>query len=174
MVRALASHQCGPGSTPGPGVICGLSLLLVLVLAPRGFSPGTPVFSGFPLSKNQYFQIPIRSGAHEHFQTRSSELLSASRVNKLRLQKLSFFPRCNDVIIIIIIIIIIIAQNAHCSWDIYLQSSYNHRSVLLPVLLQLSAFDWLMITRAFFHWEYLPLIKVREVEQRDNTYARQY
>ena len=44
MVRALASHQCGPGSTPGPGDICGLSLLLVLVFAPRGFSPGTPVF----------------------------------------------------------------------------------------------------------------------------------
>ena len=44
VVRALASHQCGPGSTPGPGVICGLSLLLVLVLAPRGFSPCAPVF----------------------------------------------------------------------------------------------------------------------------------
>ena len=44
MVRVLASHQCGPGSIPGPGVICGLSLLLVLVFAPRGFSPGTPVF----------------------------------------------------------------------------------------------------------------------------------
>ena len=44
VVRALASHQCGPGSIPGPGVICGLSLLLVLVFAPRGFSPGTPVF----------------------------------------------------------------------------------------------------------------------------------
>ena len=29
---------------PGLGVICGLSLLLVLVLAPRSFSPGTPVF----------------------------------------------------------------------------------------------------------------------------------
>ena len=39
-----ASHQCGLGSIPGLGVICGLSLLLVLVLAPRGFSPGTPVF----------------------------------------------------------------------------------------------------------------------------------
>ena len=39
-----ASHQCGPGSILGLGVICGLSLLLVLVLAPRGFSPGTPVF----------------------------------------------------------------------------------------------------------------------------------
>ena len=44
VVRALASHQCGPGSIPGLGFICGLSLLLVLVLAPRGFSPGTLVF----------------------------------------------------------------------------------------------------------------------------------
>ena len=30
--------------SPGPGVICGLSLLLVLVLAPRGFSSCTPVY----------------------------------------------------------------------------------------------------------------------------------
>ena len=37
VVRALASHQCGPGSIPGSGVSCGLSLLLVLVLAPRVF-----------------------------------------------------------------------------------------------------------------------------------------
>ena len=37
MVRALAFHQCGPGSILGPGVTCGLSLLLVLVLTPRGF-----------------------------------------------------------------------------------------------------------------------------------------
>ena len=44
MVRALASHQCVPGSIPGPGIICGLSLLLVLFSAPRGFSPGPPVF----------------------------------------------------------------------------------------------------------------------------------
>ena len=43
VVRALASHQCGPGSIPGLGVICGLSLLLVLVFAPRGFSPLTLV-----------------------------------------------------------------------------------------------------------------------------------
>ena len=41
---ALASHQCGPGSNPGVDVICGLSLLLVLSFAPRGFSPGAPVF----------------------------------------------------------------------------------------------------------------------------------
>ena len=44
MVRALASHQCGPGSNPGVDAICGLSLLLVRSFAPRGFSPGTPVF----------------------------------------------------------------------------------------------------------------------------------
>ena len=44
MVRALASHQCDPGSNPGVDAICGLSLLLVLSFAPRGFSPGTPVF----------------------------------------------------------------------------------------------------------------------------------
>ena len=38
MVRALASHQCGLGSIPILGVICGLSLL-VLYSAPRRFSP---------------------------------------------------------------------------------------------------------------------------------------
>ena len=43
-VRALASHQCGLGSNPGLNAICGLSLLLVLSFAPRGFSPGTLVF----------------------------------------------------------------------------------------------------------------------------------
>ena len=36
VVRALVSHQCGPGSIPRLGVICGLSLL-VLYSAPRGF-----------------------------------------------------------------------------------------------------------------------------------------
>ena len=43
-MRALASHQCGPGSNPGFNAICGLRLLLVLCPSPRGFSPGTPVF----------------------------------------------------------------------------------------------------------------------------------
>ena len=45
VVRALASHQCGLGSNPGVDAICGLSLFLVLSFAPRGFSPGTPVFT---------------------------------------------------------------------------------------------------------------------------------
>ena len=57
VVRALASHQCGSGSDPGVDAICGLRLLLVLSFAPRGFSPGTPVFPSsqkpkFPNSNN--------------------------------------------------------------------------------------------------------------------------
>ena len=47
----FAGYQCGPGSNPSFDAICGLSLLLVLSFAPRGFSPGTPVF-----------QIQIRPG----------------------------------------------------------------------------------------------------------------
>ena len=47
VVRALASPQCGPGSNRVVDAICELSLLLVLSLAPRVFSPGTPVFPYF-------------------------------------------------------------------------------------------------------------------------------
>ena len=67
MVRALASHQCGPGLNPGVDTICGLSLLLVLSFAPRGFSPGTPVFPSpqkptFPNSNSTRNQVD-----EEHF-----------------------------------------------------------------------------------------------------------
>ena len=46
VVRALASYQCGPGFIPGPSNISGLSLLLILILAPGVFSG----FSSFPPS----------------------------------------------------------------------------------------------------------------------------
>ena len=67
MVRALASFQCGPGSNSGIDAICGLSLLLVLSLALRGFSLGTPVFPSpqkptFPNSnstRNQVNEEPL-------------------------------------------------------------------------------------------------------------------
>ena len=36
-----ASHQCGLGLSTGVDAVSGLSLLLVLSLALRGFSPGT-------------------------------------------------------------------------------------------------------------------------------------
>ena len=67
MVRALTFHQCGPGSNPGVDAIYGLSLLLVLSFALRGFSPGTPVFPSpqkpaFPNSnstRNQVEEEPL-------------------------------------------------------------------------------------------------------------------
>ena len=67
MVREFASHQCGPGSNPGVDAICGLSLLLVLSFAPRGFSRRTPVFPSpqkpaFPNSnstRNQVDEDPL-------------------------------------------------------------------------------------------------------------------
>ena len=61
VVRALTSHQCDLGLIPGLGVIhvCGLSLLLVLVLALRGFSLGTAVF---PSPQKPTYLILIQSG----------------------------------------------------------------------------------------------------------------
>ena len=44
VVRALTSYQCGPGSNPSIDAICGLSFLLVLSFATRGFSLGPLVF----------------------------------------------------------------------------------------------------------------------------------
>ena len=52
LVRGVASHCCGPGSIPGPGVTCGLRLLLATILAPKVFLP--------PLKLT--FQIPILPG----------------------------------------------------------------------------------------------------------------
>jgi len=43
VVRALASHQRGPGSIPRLGAMCGLSLS-VTFYSLRGFPPGFPVF----------------------------------------------------------------------------------------------------------------------------------
>ena len=60
VVRALASHQCGPGSILGLGVICGLSLLLVLSLLREVF---LRVLRFSPLLKNQHskFQLDLES-----------------------------------------------------------------------------------------------------------------
>ena len=58
VVRALASHQCGPGSILGLSVICGLSLLLVLSLLLEVF---LRVLRFSPLLKNQHskFQLDL-------------------------------------------------------------------------------------------------------------------
>ena len=62
VARALTSHQCGPGSNPGIDAICGLSLLLVLSFAPRGFLWVLQFFSQTNVSK---FQFDQESGRRE-------------------------------------------------------------------------------------------------------------
>ena len=61
VVRALTSHQSDPGSNPGVDAICGLSLLLVLSFAPRGFSG----YSAFPFSsKTSIFKFQFNSNSN--------------------------------------------------------------------------------------------------------------
>ena len=82
VVRALASHQCGPGSIPGLDVICGLSLLLVPVLVPGGFFR---VLWFSSLHKNQHFQIPIRCGIRGPQLCQSSDYQVSPSLNKVDL-----------------------------------------------------------------------------------------
>ena len=63
VVRELASHQCGLGSIPGHALSCGLSLLLVLVLAPRVFS-GFFNFSPSTKTSTSKFQFDRESEGH--------------------------------------------------------------------------------------------------------------
>ena len=87
VVRALASHQCGPGSNPGVDAICGLSLLLVLSFSPGGFSPGTPVF---PSTQKP---TPPNSESIWNARTRFNELIRTPKcapwVSKLQKKKLT-------------------------------------------------------------------------------------
>ena len=75
VVRALASHQCGPG----------MSLLLVLVFAPRVY---LRILRFSSLHWNQDLQILIWPGTHGHVWIKflSGELFAATWVNKLRLR----------------------------------------------------------------------------------------
>ena len=57
VVRASASHKCGLISNPSVDSMFGLSLLLVLSFAPRGFSPGTPVFPSSQKTNVSKFQF---------------------------------------------------------------------------------------------------------------------
>ena len=103
VVKALVSHQCGPGSIPGLGVICGLSLLLVLYNAPRGFSPGTPVF---PSSQKPTFPNSNSIWNARTYHERAPELSGVPWVNKLHLH-LFFLPINISYLIIITVIIVL-------------------------------------------------------------------
>ena len=80
VVIALASHQCGPGSIPGPDAISGLSLCWFFSLL-QGFFSG---FSGFPpLAKTSMQLIPagcklcskVTQGLYSSYQGRLCMLL---------------------------------------------------------------------------------------------------
>ena len=55
MVGAFVSHHSGPVSNSGGDSIRKFSLVLVLVLAPKGFFPDTPVF---PFAQKPSFLNP--------------------------------------------------------------------------------------------------------------------
>ena len=59
-MSALISHECGPGSIPRLGVVCGLSLLLLLC-ALRGFLSGTKV----PSPQKPSFDLFISIYSHQ-------------------------------------------------------------------------------------------------------------
>ena len=87
MVRALASHQCVPGSIPGPGVMW-VEFVVGSLLCSERFFPRVLRFS--PLLKNQHFQIPIL----------------AWKVSPISARALETFEIKFIIIIIIIIIVI--------------------------------------------------------------------
>ena len=70
--------SCVQGSIPGHGVICGLSLLLVLFLAPSGFSLGAPVF---PSPEKPPFPNPVRSGLLSSTLSRASDSSDRTPLN---------------------------------------------------------------------------------------------
>ena len=82
-LRSWTAHVTLDRNSPGPAVICGLSLLLVLYSAPRGFFSG---YSGFPLtSKTNISKFQFDPGMHGHFWTSFCELLDAPWVHKLHI-----------------------------------------------------------------------------------------
>ena len=54
VVRALVSCQCGTDSNSRHGVICGMSLLVVVVLN-LNFSPGSRVFSLQQMNNSKFY-----------------------------------------------------------------------------------------------------------------------
>ena len=70
VVRALASHQCDPGLISGLAVVCGLSLLLILVLAPRVYS-GFFCFSSCTKTNTSKFQFDRKSKGHRFVSRRT-------------------------------------------------------------------------------------------------------
>ena len=97
VVRALASHQCVPGSISWTGRHMWVEFVVGSLLCSERFFSG---YSGFPISlKTNISKFQFDSGTYGHFCTSSCELLSAPWVNKLHFHflcmswKVKFHPR---------------------------------------------------------------------------------
>ena len=110
MVRALASHQCGPSSIPGLDAISGLSLCWFPSLL-RKYFPG---FSGFPPKPKTSIQLipagcklcsKVTNGQCSGYQQR---LCMLSVRNVVELRRCCTLPRRLAATIIIVFIITII------------------------------------------------------------------
>ena len=97
MVRALASHQCGLGSIPRPGAICGLSLLLVLSLmciGKQGWRSGEsarlpPMWPGFDSRTRRHMWVEFVVGSQpclERFFSGYSGFPLSSKTNVSKFQ----------------------------------------------------------------------------------------
>ena len=95
MVGALASHQCGLGLIPGLSIISELSSLLVLVLAPRVFSLGTPVFPSPQKTSIFKFQFDLDYSQAFHNEPLVREIAKALPI-LLTLNKLLYFTEIQD------------------------------------------------------------------------------
>ena len=86
LVRGVAYHCCGPGSIPGLGVRCGLSLLFAMVLSPQVF---LRILQFSSLHKNKHSKFPfylqtMNKGKPPCGQTTSSPSFSAKSVMRIR------------------------------------------------------------------------------------------
>ena len=94
-VNKGASHQCGPGSNPGVKAISGLSLLLVLSLALRGFFPGTPVLLS-PLLKTKTSKFQFNLERTETFKRvhKNSKCFTGKQITILIRKYIPKFVHC--------------------------------------------------------------------------------
>ena len=84
MVRALASHQCGPGSNPG--VDMWVEFVLGSLLCSERFFSEYPGFPLSPKTNTSKFQFdPERTDTEK----RALKLFGASWVNKLQIAEIS-------------------------------------------------------------------------------------
>ena len=126
VVRALASHQCGLGSIPGPNAISGLSFCWFSSLL-RGFFSG---FSGFPSSaKTSIPLIPVGCAPRSHMDRIAAArgAIVCFRFDLVELHRCCTLRRRLATAIIVVVVLLLLSSS----------SSSSSSSLLLLLLLLL-------------------------------------